>query len=138
MKDIKAQDVLEELRWAGRIWGRVEDQGQGATKPLALHSHAGAVEGSAKSALQGKNDAREGVDVLGGSSRPDLGHPLPWPRKGLSHLKTMAYARKQTQGTAHHTVVPRLDICFPHPTVQVLDLMFDNEEWRVINFYHDV
>ena len=34
-------------------------------------------------------------------------------------------------------MVPRLDIC-PHPTVQVLDLIFDNEEWRVINFYHDV
>ena len=34
-------------------------------------------------------------------------------------------------------MVPRLDIS-PHPTVQVLDLIFDNEQWRVINFYNNV
>jgi hypothetical protein len=34
-------------------------------------------------------------------------------------------------------VVPWLDVC-SHPTVQVLDLIFDEEQWRVINFYHDV
>jgi hypothetical protein len=35
-------------------------------------------------------------------------------------------------------VVPRLDIC-SHPTLQVLDIVFDDEKtWRVINFYNDV
>ena len=83
-----------------------------------------------------KDDAREGVDVLGGVAAPTW--DILYPGLGKDKPpKTMAYARKQTQGTAHHTVVPRLDIC-PHPTVQVLDLIFDNEEWRVINFYHDV
>ena len=35
-------------------------------------------------------------------------------------------------------MVPRIDIC-NHPKVQVLDIVFDNNEtWRVINFYHDI
>ena len=33
--------------------------------------------------------------------------------------------------------MPRLDLC-AHPTIQVLDLIFDYEQWRVINFYHDI
>ena len=37
----------------------------------------------------------------------------------------------------HFIVVPCIDIC-PHPTIQVLDVVFDKEQWRVINFYHDV
>jgi hypothetical protein len=52
----------------------------------------------------------------------------------------MAYTRKQAQddrNAAHFTVVPRLDVC-THPSIQVLDLIFDSEQWRVINFYHDV
>jgi len=52
----------------------------------------------------------------------------------------MAYSRKQAQinnDTTHFMVVPRLDIC-AHPTIQILDLIFDKEQWRVINFYHDV
>ena len=34
-------------------------------------------------------------------------------------------------------MVPRLDVC-AHPTIQVLDLIFDKEQWRVINFYYDI
>jgi endonuclease/exonuclease/phosphatase family metal-dependent hydrolase len=52
----------------------------------------------------------------------------------------MAYSRKPTQkrnDTTHFTVVPRLDVC-THPTIQVLDLIFEKEQWRVINFYHDI
>jgi hypothetical protein len=86
-----------------------------------------------------KDDARDGIDVLGGVASPawDIIYP------GFSvdkRPKVMAYARKQTRhtrDTTHFTVVPRIDVC-PHPTVQVLDLVFDNEQWRVINFYHDV
>jgi Endonuclease-reverse transcriptase len=33
--------------------------------------------------------------------------------------------------------VPCLDICM-HPSIQILDIVHDNEEWRIINFYHDV
>jgi endonuclease/exonuclease/phosphatase family metal-dependent hydrolase len=83
-----------------------------------------------------KDDAREGVDVMGGVASPAW--DILYPGFGKDKPpKTMAYARKRTQGTAHYTVVPHLDIC-SHPTVQILDLIFDNEEWRVINFYHDV
>jgi endonuclease/exonuclease/phosphatase family metal-dependent hydrolase len=51
----------------------------------------------------------------------------------------MAYSHKQMQmdnGT-HFTVVPHLDVC-AHPTIQVLDLVLNKEQWRVINFYHDI
>ena len=54
--------------------------------------------------------------------------------------KVMAYTQKQTQNmpnATHFTVVLRIDIC-PHLTIQVLDVVFDKEQWRVINFYHDV
>lgn len=86
-----------------------------------------------------KDDARDGVDVLGGASSPawDIIYP------GFDNIKrphVMTYARKQTRNTrdtTHFSVVPRLDIS-PHPTVQVLDLIFDNEQWRVINFYNNV
>jgi hypothetical protein len=53
----------------------------------------------------------------------------------------MAYARKPSQrdnNVPRFSVVPRLDVC-SHPTVQVLDIVFDDDETRrVINFYHDV
>jgi hypothetical protein len=53
----------------------------------------------------------------------------------------MAYTRKPTQrptNAPRFTVVPRLDIC-SHPTLQVLDVVFDDDStWRVINFYHDI
>jgi hypothetical protein len=51
----------------------------------------------------------------------------------------MAYARKRAQDaheTPNFTVVPRLDIA-NHPHLQVLDIIFDDEQWRVINFYND-
>jgi hypothetical protein len=86
-----------------------------------------------------KDNAREGVEVLGGVANPAWDIICPGSGKDKKP-KVMAYARKQTQNTrnnTHFTVVPRIDIC-PHPTVQVLDLIFDKEQWRVINFYHDV
>jgi Endonuclease-reverse transcriptase len=51
----------------------------------------------------------------------------------------MAYSRKLTQldNGNYFSVVPHLDVCM-HPTIQVLDLIFDKEQWRVINFYHDI
>jgi hypothetical protein len=52
----------------------------------------------------------------------------------------MAYTCKPTQlptNAPRFTVVPWLDIC-SHPTLQVLDVIFDEEKtWRVINYYHD-
>lgn len=49
----------------------------------------------------------------------------------------MAYARKDlryTNNPPSFSVVSRLDIC-AHRTVQVLDTVFDDTTWRVINFY---
>jgi hypothetical protein len=87
-----------------------------------------------------RNDnTREGEDVLGGVSAPGWDIVYPGFRKDKPP-KVMAYARKQAQGTrdtTHFTVVPRLDTC-SHPSVQVLDVILDNEQWRVINFYHDI
>jgi Reverse transcriptase (RNA-dependent DNA polymerase)/Endonuclease-reverse transcriptase len=51
----------------------------------------------------------------------------------------MAYARKRSQDdhdTPLFTVGPRTDIA-NHPCLQVLDIILDNEQWRVINVYHD-
>jgi hypothetical protein len=86
-----------------------------------------------------KDNARQGVDVLGGVASPAW--ELLYP--GLAEAKppkVMAYARKDLQHTANSprfSIVPRLDIC-SHPTVQVLDIVLDDEIWQVINFYHDV
>src|SRR6267154_1009540 len=85
-----------------------------------------------------KDSARQGVDVLGGVASPAWEIHYP----GLAENqrpKVMAYSRKQTGGNkiTHFTVVPRLDVCI-HPTIQVLDLIFDKEKWRVINFYHNI
>jgi Reverse transcriptase (RNA-dependent DNA polymerase)/Endonuclease-reverse transcriptase len=86
-----------------------------------------------------QDNAREGVDVLGGVAAPAW--DIIYPNCGKDKPpKVMAYVRKQVQSiqdAAHFTVVPRLDIC-SHPTVQVLDIILDTEQWRVINFYHDV
>ena len=85
------------------------------------------------------NNACEGVDVLGGVAAPAW--EIIYPGFGKDKRpKVMAYVRKQTQGTpgtAHFTVAPRINIC-PHPVVQVLNIIFDKEEWQVIHFYHDV
>ena len=86
-----------------------------------------------------KDNARDGVDVLGGVASPAWEILYPGFKEG-QYPKVMAYARKQipnNRNATHFTVVPRLDVC-THPTIQVLDLVFDNEQWRVINFYHDV
>lgn len=87
-----------------------------------------------------KDSARQGEDVLGGVASPKWELIYPGLAEG-HHAKVMAYARKPTHhptNTPRFTVVPRLDIC-SHSTVQVLDVIFDNEEkWQIINFYHDV
>jgi hypothetical protein len=86
-----------------------------------------------------KDSARQGVDVLGGVASPAWDIHYPGVTEG-QRPKTMAYSRKPTQkrnDTTHFTVVPRLDVC-THPTIQVLDLIFEKEQWRVINFYHDI
>ena len=85
-----------------------------------------------------KDSARDGVDVLGGAASPAWELLYPSFTEG-QRPKVMAYMRKQTQNghNTHFTVVPRLDLC-AHPTIQVLDLIFDYEQWRVINFYHDI
>jgi hypothetical protein len=52
----------------------------------------------------------------------------------------MAYACKPSQSdnnTPPFMAVPHLNIC-AHPSIQILDIVHDNEEWRIINFYHDV
>lgn len=87
-----------------------------------------------------KDSARQGVDVLGGVASPAWEIHYPGHTEG-QRPKVMAYSRKQPRAgdnnTTHFTVVPRIDVCM-HPTIQVLDLIFDKEQWRVINFYHDV
>ncbi len=52
----------------------------------------------------------------------------------------MAYARKRAINPLLEppfTVVPRHDVS-SHSCVQVLDIVFDKETWRVVNFYHDI
>ena len=87
-----------------------------------------------------RNDnARQGVDIRGGVASPDWELIYPSFTEG-QRPKVMAYARKnsaQYSRAPHFTVVPRIDIC-SHPTLQVLDIILNKEQWRVINFYHDV
>ena len=86
-----------------------------------------------------RNDnARNGIDVLGGVASPTWEIHYPGHANG-QRPKVMAYSRKPTHAATdtYFTVVLRLDIC-THPTIQVLDLIFDKEQWRVINFYHDI
>jgi hypothetical protein len=85
-----------------------------------------------------KDTAREGVDVLGGVASPEWEILYPGLLEG-QRAKVMAYARKRAQdahNTPNFTVIPRLDVT-NHPCLQVLDIIFDNEQWRVINVYHD-
>ena len=87
-----------------------------------------------------KDNARQGVDVLGGVACPKWELIYPGLTDG-QRPKVMAYARKPTKlptKAPRFTVVPRLDIC-SHPTLQVIDIIVNDDQiWRVINFYHDV
>ena len=86
-----------------------------------------------------KDSVHDGIDVMGGVSSPAWEILYPGFTEG-QHPKVMAYARKQAPDSSNNTqftVVPRLDVC-AHPCIQVLDLVFNNEQWRVINFYHDI
>ena len=86
-----------------------------------------------------QDNARLGVDVLGGVASPEWELIYPGLTEG-QRPKVMAYARKNSAhdpDTPHFTMVPRVDIC-SHPTIQVLDVILDDEQWQVINFYHDV
>ena len=52
----------------------------------------------------------------------------------------MTYAHKRSHcdpTIPPFTIVLRLDVC-AHPCIQVLDIIFDKEQWRVVNFYHDI
>ena len=85
-----------------------------------------------------KDNAKNGVDIQGGVASPDWEIVYPGLTEG-QRPKVMTYARKNSarnSDTPHFTVVPRVDIC-SHPMLQVLDIVLDNEEWRVINFYND-
>jgi hypothetical protein len=83
-----------------------------------------------------KDNEQQGVDVLGGVASPAW--EILYPSfKGKQRPKVMAYARKHNPGAPHFSAVPRLDLS-THPTLQIIDVVFDNEKWQVINFYHDV
>jgi hypothetical protein len=85
------------------------------------------------------DDARQGVDVLGGAASPAWELIYPGFKEG-QRPKVMAYARKRGQCPQTNpvvSVVPRLDLC-SHPCIQVLEIVWDKETWHVINFYHDI
>jgi hypothetical protein len=85
-----------------------------------------------------KDTARQGIDVLGGVASPGWEILYPGLLDG-QRPKVMAYARKRSQDDLEippFIIVPRTDIP-NHPCLQVLDVILDNEQWRVINFYHD-
>ena len=86
-----------------------------------------------------KDSSKEGVDVLGGVSSP--GWDILYPGiSGTQQPKMMAYMRKPDRSKRNQpcfTIGPWSDIC-THPCVQVLDVWIKNENWQVINFYHDV
>ena len=86
-----------------------------------------------------QDNAKQGVDIQGGVTAPKWELIYPSLTEG-QRPKVMAYARKNSAmdfDAPQFTAVPRLDIC-KHPTLQVLDIILDEEHWRVINFYHDV
>ena len=86
-----------------------------------------------------QDTARQGVDILGGVASPGWEILYPAIPKG-QRPKVMAYVQKwipNTQTEPPFMVVPRLDVS-NHPCVQVLDIIFDKTNWRIINFYHDI
>ena len=86
-----------------------------------------------------KDTAHQGVDVLGGAASPGWEVLYPSIPEGR-RPKVMAYARRRATNPQFDTpfsTVPRLDVS-THPCLQVLDVVFDGEVWRIINFYHDV
>ena len=86
-----------------------------------------------------KDSAHQGVDVLGRVANPTWELIYPGTTEG-QRPKVMTYVCKpspQAHKTPHFTAVPRLDLGL-HPTLQVIDVVFDNEKWQVINFYHDI
>jgi hypothetical protein len=86
-----------------------------------------------------KDTARQGIDVLGGVAAPGWEILYPGLLEG-QRPRVMAYARKRSQDdqeTPPFTIVPRNDIA-NHPCLQILDIIFDEEQWRVINVYHDI
>jgi len=86
-----------------------------------------------------KDNMRQGIDVLGRVASP--GWEILYPRllEG-QRPKVMAYARKwlqDDQKTPSFTIVSWTDIA-NHPCLQMLDIILDKEQWRVVNFYHDI
>ena len=86
-----------------------------------------------------QDNAKHGVNIQGGVAAPKWELIYPSLSDG-QRPKVMAYARKnsaQNQDAPNFTIIPRIDIC-THPTILVMDVILDDEIWRVINFYHNV
>ena len=88
-----------------------------------------------------RNDAeRDGAAVREGVSSP--GWEIHYPATDNNkRAKVMAYTRKRSwEGVnlpAHYTATSCLDLC-AHPCIMILNLRFDRETWRIVNFYNDV
>ena len=86
------------------------------------------------------DDAREGVDVLGGAAHPNWELHYPYFTDG-QRAKVMVYSRKFSRQRRRQLlpwkIVPRLDLC-RHPCILVVDIHDGPATLRVITFYHDV
>ena len=85
-----------------------------------------------------KDTSQQGVDVLGGVASSTWEILYPGLTEG-QRPKVMAYARKWAHNNKSppFTIVPCLNIA-NHLCLQVLDLVFDKELWRIFNFYHNI
>ena len=87
--------------------------------------------------VQRVDNARTGVDVLGGVAHPDwdLFYPFFTNNKWA---KVITYRRKQINGRLNPLrVVPRLDLV-QHNTILITDIYIGNNLLRAINYYNDV
>jgi len=86
-----------------------------------------------------QDNAREGIDVLGGVASPVWNIHYPSTNKG-QRPKVMAYSCKTINANSSKqlpfSVVTCPDIC-AHPCIQILNIIHVGEEWRVINVYHN-
>jgi len=88
-----------------------------------------------------KDNAREGVDVLGGASHRNWNLVYPY-FNNKQRAKVMIYVRKHSRLASKRRLhpirtVPRLDLV-RHHAIMITDLHIHHETLRIINFYHDV